>query len=284
MKEVEKLTGGYTLLEVLICIFVGLIVLGGGVLSLSGLVRKEASLSLTARKLDSVIRTFQAGQSVIEALNTHPLQLIPIISSAPQTIFPGLHGARAPKAGSQSVTTIRLDPKFSLRVVRRDSETYRVCYSTDERPAPPLVRSLIALSADGLFEIKTRTAITLSTRACFDIQGAALSDSLWQTASKEADPYAIVLVPVTEQFTIYLDSSRQLRYLSHVGKTVIENQPLVAEIENLSFKLRNGSEPLTLEVTVTPTGGKEFSRAFYTGIDRQLGWSFMFNMYQGSVR
>jgi len=267
-----------------VALLIGFTVIGAAIGAVVGLLHYQMKLSLVAKQSDVTIKTFQAAQGVINAMDSQSLPLLPIISSDPAKLFTALRGARIPKLGSDSISAIALDLRLAIRILRIDDSIYRGCYVQPSSLLRPQIRSLIALSPDGIFELSTVRPVTLSNKPCFNLKVDLIPNSYWETTTMESKPYAEILIPVIQEFTIYLDQSNQLRYLAHVGREIIENQPLVGLVENLRFSLSFQEDLPILDISVTPLFGKAHRRILYGSTTHRGSWGTMFNLYSGGIK
>ncbi len=61
-----------------------------------------------------------------------------------------------------------------------------------------------------------------------------------ELCTEQAFPFLISLLPIKKTYTVYLDVTGRLRYLSHLGEINNENQPLLEGIKKINFNLKKG--------------------------------------------
>jgi hypothetical protein len=97
-----------------------------------------------------------------------------------------------------------------------------------------LIRTAIAVAPDSLCEIII-IGTTPTSKNCHIINFSTPELSLIAPQKLRTKPTKII--PIRRTYTLYRATSGALRYLSHVGSEIIENQPLTHRSPALSLQL-----------------------------------------------
>lgn len=183
-------------------------------------------------------------QRAVEANDAHRLPLLPrvhfggairLADGTPLSI------SYPPDSNSAALTGFMIDSPNSLWVVARDLMTNSVTacfqYALDAATANSwtVPRGFLGLSTSNISELIVKASRRSSER-CYQI---TVSETPSMATPVTATPLEFIslLMPITEIFSIYLAQSGDLRYLSHLGDQIIENQPLGLGPRHLEFNL-----------------------------------------------
>jgi len=110
-----------------------------------------------------------------------------------------------------------------------------------------LIRTALAIGIDSISEITiTHAAATLNN--CYIIDFTIPELSLIAPQRAQAKPTKII--PLKRIYTLYRATSGALRYLSHVGATIIENQPLTTRSPSLNLNIKNDEPENFYDLTI----------------------------------
>jgi len=165
-------------------------------------------------------------------INIHKLGNLKLTDGS--AIIPSANPDHAPSADSDAFTSLELDVGGTLILEKIWPDgRLDVCSENSLKtiPSSRLIPSWIAVGVDGVSEIQitSQTPLVGSVR-CFQI---SITRTKSVSVPEFPSPLArwIFLLPIKSHFTIYMDITGQLRYLSHQGEVIIENQPIAKGID-----------------------------------------------------
>jgi len=232
---------GYSLIECLcsLCI-VGLLTAG-----ITHLVhRSSVILETTSGALEQRFALTKAGIVLSAALAAHERTHIPEVvtitnGSQPSTRYGGPHpvgslkGNSRPRSNSTILSILELEPRYRGRIVRSSfadqSIDLYVC-SSSEVPGPNIFRSHVAIGLAGICQL-TGTPVR-SSKGCFELSGSQIPGLLSNNCATNS---LLEYIPVSREFSVYIDATGELRLISHVGQRIIESQPIVRGLRSLDI-------------------------------------------------
>jgi hypothetical protein len=229
---------GSTLLELLICTGIASVVATGVVITfghLSAATLRLKTFHQDAYGLSSTLALLQEGMRNQDA---HTLPLVPRIHRRTITFFPpALSSLTIDKRDDESnaITFFEVVPKANL-LVRKwlSSESIEICNNSPF--SWQLIRTAIAVAPDSFSEIIITETIPTS-EYCHIVNFNTPELSLIAPQKLRSKP--IKIIPLRRIYTLYRATSGALRYLSHVGPKIIENQPLTHRSPVLRLDLKN---------------------------------------------
>jgi hypothetical protein len=170
----------------------------------------------------------------------------------------GVGASSQPRSESDIVSVIEVDPRYRGRIRQskftESSVEVEVCGSP-ELPATTQFRSHLAVGLAGVCQITG--APTPTVAGCFTVSGNVVRGLLHATA---ACPRAALLeyLPVTREFSVYIDKTGELRLVSHVGTLILENQPITRGLRSLQVSPFMAASGATLfGVTLVATKARQ---------------------------
>lgn len=251
--QAQRIQKGFSLFELLI----GTALSGLVLALLAGLFQPALKLSefLKIRKQEfyTLLRVEALLREAMEGVDTHRLAIFPIIhlQGALRYADGTEHPLRfrqdllSPQPTSDSLTWVSVHTQSlrwasEIQEVRKvDEKRYEIdleeCSSTD-RLIPAEERSLIGLSPDGIFELQVLARTIAEPCAYYRL---LLTKSMI-LPNRVADGRTLLtlraLLSVKEIGTVYLDRGARLRFLTHNGEEILENQPILEEVKELRLQ------------------------------------------------
>ena len=191
---------------------------------------------------------FQRIASNIDSLrhNTTPVVhlngAVRLADGTPHTIM-NLSAVSRPKVGSDAISSIEVSASHALEV--RSSKMQMGALSLDVCPRYKAIqkidrpKSFLALSFNNSYQLIPSVSSKIYFEKCSTINLLPIPSVFFKTPRTETLPEALLLVPIISEFTIYIDRSDQLRYISHTGLNLQENQPIARSLKQLGFSLDN---------------------------------------------
>ena len=111
--------------------------------------------------------------------------------------------------------------------------------SIPEGALPELARRLCArrtgIGADGIIELHGDLESHTGRSGCVDYEIREAQRSMLNKRSSAVGHYINRIIPIKTYYTLYLDSNETLRYLSHNGEKITENQPLFNNVKKVTL-------------------------------------------------
>lgn len=191
---------------------------------------------------------------------------------------------RRPLPGTDAISFAVVHPAFSLLVhthtAQGQANTLYVCLRDRTRTTTRRFRSVLGVSADGVFELRPPGQGFSIVRPCFRLRVAATPSLLFPSATQADLARVRLLVPIDAVETLYLDRSKSLRLFRSSGISMLENQPLVDGLRRLRISARLTPSPYRL-AEVSVAFGVERSdlteRTWLSSLARSSFDNFFFN-------
>ncbi len=231
---------GTTLLEVIVSIALASILLvAAGKLVLSSL----NGYRLTKRRYGNDLTYLQLRhrfQQIMDDLDGHHFYLVPRVQLATELEFADGEALSfsknlLPIEDSYAVTAIALDLKQTLDVAFQDGSVFTACERYGHVVASEHNFGYLGLSVDGMFEMQGSGRNRLGRSDCLDLNLRSEDGMLLESEKIRSQPLQ-VLIPIRAYYTLYVDKNEQLRYISHKGKEITENQPLFTNVKKLEIE------------------------------------------------
>ena len=194
-------------------------------------------------------RTSARLQQAMDSLDSHRLDIPPRVHRQGRIAFTdgdpnpvvNLRTRNAPHPEADAISSLTLDLPALHDVFSLTGASPGAVFAACPRYGGPFSASsyegYVGLSADGLLALTGRAAAHPGRPGCRDF---ALTPAKSMTISP-APPERILLVrsivPITAEYTLYLDLQNQLRYLAHSAADNIENQPMLSNLAGLKLEL-----------------------------------------------
>jgi len=163
---------------------------------------------------------------------------------------------------SHAITFLEVMPQSNFLVKKWFSpKSMEACNNTPF--SWELIRSAIAISRDSFSEIAIE-GTTLTSRNCYIINFTTPEMSLIAPQKMRILPTKII--PIKRTYTLYRATTGSLRYLSHLGPDIIENQPITHNSPVLKLQLKNNEVTkiyaLQIEYTIAHRNPSEAVQIF----------------------
>jgi hypothetical protein len=243
---------GFTLISLLVSLSLASLVLAYAIPAIHALAQKTLKIKKEGEAQRLAARLSAIASQIIQDADTHRLALglrvhkggaISYLSGA---AHPVMRGSSTMRPGtSDAITVLALDSAAAL--IPRSTNPIQSSYGWFEgcsvpggkTPSSPH-RSFLAVSAEGVAEVVAQSFECFSNGCC--------TGSIRREESLITYPLdhkrILLLVPISQLLTYYVSEKKELRLFQQVGSSVIENQPLFAEVP-----------PLSISLSTTPTIG-----------------------------
>lgn len=237
MKSALYSEKAYSLLEVLIALVLSLALLAPAA-SLLGQIANFISRYLTlSSDYHSQIRLESILRQSVQDSDSHRLSIYARIHKWGQITFtdqslnPVMFGTLKPSPDSDAISSMYLESQNRLRIIEQSFTgqylQLKACLLAQPSFLYAEIRSFLALSAEGFAELKTESVSNSFKPGCYDLVLQTTKSILIPPCQECAQDNWSMLLPIRRIYSIYLDQDLELRYLSHVGESNIENQPLL---------------------------------------------------------
>jgi hypothetical protein len=237
-KNALRSAKGSTLLELIVCTAIASIVATGIVVTfarLSAVTLRLKTFHEDAYGLSSILALLQEG---IRNQDAHTLPLPPRVHKQNITFYPPSRSTLTidnRDEDSDAITFFEVAPQANL-LIRKwlSSQSMEVC--NDSPFSWQLIRTAITIAPDSFCEIMI-SETTPTSENCHIINFTIPELSLIAPQKIRTLPHKII--PLIRTYTLYRATSGALRYLSHVGPEIIENQPLTHRSPVLNMLLKS---------------------------------------------
>lgn len=211
-------------------------------------VSSKAQSTLSQKLAEEIIlsRSEDALKQAVTALDSHRLNIPPrvhkngSIRSTDGSVFQ-LAGRFQPRRNSDAITAIELVPQHTLRIIELSESNQGVsivgCPRYRSRVSYTQYRSMLGLHPDGFLELPITSRSQSSYQNCLQLDLRFDRSLIVAGQLRAARGNILTLVPIKRVFTYYVDGDGRLRYLSTIGSTAIENQPVLAGLGKLALSI-----------------------------------------------
>jgi type II secretory pathway pseudopilin PulG len=230
----------------------------------------------TLNKQNSVIQAIKSSAKTsnalfgVDTIVVHPLGEIRTSNGLLDQVHLRSPAMR-PDENSNAVSFLELRPELVLRITEQTNSTpirFQLCLENKVPPANFLqdlrssTKYWLAVSVDGVVWL-SGNAIRINSNSNHCLNGIEFtgefskvheekifhtSTSFVDTGLELSEKNSLVLIPVSDAYTIYLDASKTLRRLSDLNS---ENQPIIRDIDKITVELENKSnKKISVNVSV----------------------------------
>jgi hypothetical protein len=185
----------------------------------------------------------------------------------------GVTSTSRPRSDSAIITSVELDPRYQGRVLHStfsgESLSLEAC-QLPQRPSKDQFRSYLAIGLQGACQV-TGTLQNFS-ESCVSFSGSVVTGLF--TAGTCQPGALLEFVPITREYSLFIDRTGILRLVSHVGMRILENQPIGQGFRSLA--VREWNDPTGAQVyqlSVTPSGSRPLTFFLPGALTRSLLWN-----------
>jgi hypothetical protein len=167
-----------------------------------------------------------------------------------------INGTSQPRADSDGLSLLELAPEATATVTTATADEMVICPLMT--PTSPLgqIHSFLHISAHGTEQRTTGGSPSGISwpESCGRIKGARLRSIFFASTT----PYVTGqrAIPVTQEYSLFVDRSSRLRIVSHRGGWLRENQPLVDGLKSLRLSSATNSGVTIFTVRATSVHGR----------------------------
>jgi len=284
MRALNRLTiSGATTLETVVCLLIGVPIVLALAASFTAALEVYLIARTTAGENAELVALKAIVGGMIEHTGSHRLPLEPrihpvgAIRFTDGTLHPISHHPRfRPHPESHAISALELDLPASLALKRALPDgSLEICSRWDTAP-PPNLQLMLAISPDGM----TLCSVALNRIGAQPDCFRTLLHRISSTVVPPADnilPFATVFIPAPREYTVYLSREGGVRYLSHRGDQLVENQPIAGHLKQIEITAQQGGEylPRTIDAAVTFPSGRKVPFSFSASLASRR-WLFTF--------
>jgi hypothetical protein len=238
---------------------------------------------LLARQMESLLDAELA--KFTRDYDSHPLALPPIIhdpgsirmrDGSPNAVMQSAGEHIRPHANSQPISFIAPLWQSALKVIPSEDPLHSSIHAC-VRSSTPIslagVDTVIVLGIDGMWQAALRNISSLGVSGCYQLTLAPTHGIFLRQIPREALSLVRLIIPVAEEYTLYLSQAGELRYLGHAGERNIENQPIVSGLS--SFIATALPAPLPGVAAITLEAGVKNRKVRRSGVSHFAKGSYV---------
>jgi hypothetical protein len=224
----------------------------------------SALLSASERShLEGLIQVTDGTTLLLPHGGSHPVQ--------------GVGTTSRPRQSSHIISAIEVEPRSRGRIRLSHFEGSEIAIEVCESSAIPnrdAIKSHVLLGVAGYCQVAG--AIELGPSGCFSlrgtpIRGLLLADARCPTASLHE------YLAITRETSVYIDTTGELRLVSHVGMRITENQPITRGLRSLTVTMiRSAPSAAFFELTFRVRANRGSRTLFPATLSHELIWNEMF--------
>ena len=188
------------------------------------------SVSLIAIGLSALEKTRQSELLVV--VNGSNLRLP---HGGPHPLI-GISSSSKPRSHSDILSVIELDPWYQGRVVESQVTSREIQITvcgTASRPSPERFKSHILLGIGGVCQV---TGIPQAgPSGCFTLTGSATRGLVHPSPNCARGSFH-EYIPVSREYSLFVDRNGEFRLASHVGMRILENQPISRGLREVTIR------------------------------------------------
>lgn len=277
---------GFSTLELVLSLALSSLIVSGTLALFFSLTNFSIEAEIRTEADYGLIRIKEEIAQIIAELDSNRLNITPRLHKAGKIKFTdgsfnpimslSPSAANYPATDADAVTSVavRVLESHKVKDARLSGSHYifLACPRWKKLANPGAIRSFVAFSADGSFEL-TGGSDSADSSGC---RNFSLLQQKSMSLNNSGSPLnARILIPIERQYTLYVGSDRQLRYLGHAGASNIENQPLLEGVELFQVSLKE--KPLVMSVFVKMMNGKKTELSQSALFAREEAFNFIFN-------
>lgn len=184
-----------------------------------------------------------------------------------------LSGTSKPRLESDILSSIAVDPRYRARVTKAHFEgsslELEACEMSD-LPNKDQFKSYLAIGLQGACQI-VGTPTPVGSH-CVAISGTMISGLLNSAPCIAASIHE--LLPISREFSLFIDQTSQLRLASHIGLYVTENQPLTRGLRSMTVnEIGDTSGVTAYKVSFRGSTRRLLTFLMVGGLTREAMWN-----------
>lgn len=262
---------GFTLISFLFSAFLSAIMILCLARTAHSFVLTSYKFQKDAKEQKALLNIHSILEQIALDLDSHRLKIRPIIhkignisfpDGSPNSVISSSVPIRPSDKGN-AISSISLKSNSILRVsevsASINTHIYRACSIANDIAISDDPLSFIGLSINGLVYLKGQIQSISNSPPCFELH-LGQSKNMFLKEQNHLIPLTVrLLIPVAEEYTIYLSNDNELRYLQHSGAENIENHPIITGISEILF-----SDSLSSQSLCSMQAIVKFPRGAYT--------------------
>ena len=217
----------------LICVVAGKMLVG--TTQMSSVIKTKYQDDITE------VQIIEKLQKVLDDLDSHPFNIFPRVHKSGRLTFRDgfvnhINSYKLePSPDSDAITAMSLALENIYEVQYQTGNVYFACPRFKGVSFTENNFGYIGLGSDGIFEMQGKGSGRLGRGGCGDFVLNSTNGMLLESPDVSSDIVRL-LIPIKSYYTLYVDKNEQLRYVSHRGKSIVENQPLFSNVRSLKIK------------------------------------------------
>lgn len=279
----KRSTTGFTTLEMLLALVLVSPILILMIINFKTALKTQLRLSLEQNRELTYLKTINLLSHSIENLDTHRFKIPPRIHLDNFITFSDGSPNQVMSNSSNSAPALYSDALTSLEVAINKTLSIKAQLGAHEFSACPRFLSQIELNNKSFLGV-SHHGLSEFTFTNLRRNGDCYQLMLYPTKSMSIASQAInweptFIIPIQHHYTLYVDKNSQLRLLSHLGVSNIENQPLLRGISRMQLKLRQHNSSDVFELAALIDFGTAHFREFnsFNHLARLELDNFLFN-------
>lgn len=266
----------------------GIVSLGVASIALASLVTLLATISHTAVRLSQshqgVVATTKVYAAITAALRARERSRLPFAAQITQPPrlelthgvahpLAALSGATRPKEGSDILSVVELAQRCRGTVREAHASASSIVATVCDiscRIRRDEFKSYLLYAIDGARQvIGDLSAVSPS---CVEVRGSVTSGLVGALTTFTSAP--IVFAPVEREYSLFVDANDTFRIASHVGRNIVENQPITQGVASLAVSsARDARGVITFKVAVRPRQGRALESFIIPRLSERQIWN-----------
>lgn len=184
-----------------------------------------------------------------------------------------LSGTSKPRLESDILSSIGVDPRYRARITKahfQDTSLELEACELSDLPNREQFKSYLALGLQGACQIVGTP--TPQGSHCISLSGTTISGLLNSAPCAPASLHE--LLPISREFSLFIDQSSQLRLTSHIGLYITENQPLARGLRSMRVtEIGDASGASAYKVTFKGSTQRSLTFLMAGGLTREAVWN-----------
>lgn len=192
--------------------------------------RVEIETSLTIKGLLTAMIEHSASHRLPIVPRIHLPGILTFVDGTHHTV--NNHPLYRPQSNSTPFSALELDLDRTLIVQGILINGARQICPRWGTPPDRATRLFLAVSIDGMTPVQGTLLRLPQNSRCFSLTPEPVPSTVLPT-QESIIPFASLFVPIKREYTVYLATTGELRYLGHRGFITTENQPLLRGVKQL---------------------------------------------------